>query len=50
MTPQEARFFERARCELYTFQERGLDEISSADLVAALAEIETSPWVEWSHG
>ncbi len=33
-----------------TFQERGVDEISSADLVAALAEIETSPWVEWSHG
>ena len=26
-----------------------VDKISSADLVAALAEIETSPWAEWSH-
>jgi hypothetical protein len=27
-----------------------LDRISSADLVEALAAIETSPWTEWSHG
>jgi len=33
-----------------TFQDHGVGEISSADLVAALAEIETSPWAEWSHG
>jgi putative DNA primase/helicase len=32
------------------FEERGIDRISSADLVSALAAIETSPWAEWSHG
>lgn len=32
------------------FLERGVDRISSADLVEALAEIETSPWSEWSKG
>lgn len=29
---------------------REVERISSADLVAALAEIETSPWGEWSKG
>ncbi|HVA16208.1 MAG TPA: DUF3631 domain-containing protein [Candidatus Dormibacteraeota bacterium] len=32
------------------FAERQLDRISSADLVGALIEIETSPWAELSHG
>jgi 5S rRNA maturation endonuclease (ribonuclease M5) len=32
------------------FQERNTNRISSADLARALAEIETSPWGEWSHG
>jgi hypothetical protein len=30
------------------FKERAVDRIPSADLAAALAEIETSPWGEWS--
>jgi Protein of unknown function (DUF3631) len=30
--------------------ERRVDRLSSADLVDALVEIETSPWAEWSHG
>lgn len=30
--------------------ERGVDRIASADLVVALAAIETSPWPEYSHG
>jgi hypothetical protein len=29
---------------------RADDRISSADLAAALCEIETFPWAEWSHG
>lgn len=33
-----------------TFGELGSDRISSADLVKALAEIETSPWSEYSAG
>jgi len=32
------------------FDSRGVDRLSSADLVAALCDIETSPWAEWSHG
>lgn len=32
------------------FAERRLDRISSADLVTALIEVETSPWAECSHG
>jgi hypothetical protein len=32
------------------FDERGIDRISSADLVVALTEIETSPWAECSRG
>jgi hypothetical protein len=32
------------------FEERGVDRISSTDLVEALRAIETSPWAEWSHG
>lgn len=32
------------------FKSKGLDRLSSADLAAALADIETSPWCEWSHG
>lgn len=32
------------------FDSRGVDRLASADLVAALCEIETSPWVEWFHG
>jgi hypothetical protein len=27
-----------------------VDRLSSVDLATALAEIETSPWGEWSHG
>ena len=30
------------------YKERAVDRIPSADLAAALAEIETSPWGEWS--
>lgn len=33
-----------------TFLGRHLDVIFSADLVAALCEIETSPWAEWQRG
>jgi Protein of unknown function (DUF3631) len=32
------------------FETRGQDRISSAELTAALAELETSPWSEWSNG
>jgi len=32
------------------FEKREVDRISSADLVEALAEIETSYWSEWSRG
>lgn len=32
------------------FEYTGCDRLSSADLVAELAGIETSPWAEWSHG
>src|SRR5262249_45340908 len=32
------------------FRTRGLDRLSTADLLAALAEMETSPWAEWSRG
>lgn len=32
------------------FDSRGVDRLASADLAAALCEIETSPWAEWSHG
>jgi hypothetical protein len=32
------------------FAERQVDEISSAELSEALAQIETSPWGEWSKG
>jgi Protein of unknown function (DUF3631) len=32
------------------FQSRGVDRLSSAHLVAALVETETSPWSEWPHG
>jgi hypothetical protein len=32
------------------FQARGVDRIPSSELAGALAEIETSPWGEWSHG
>jgi len=41
----------RLLCDIrQIFDERGTDRISSADLVGALNEIETSPWSEWSHG
>jgi 5S rRNA maturation endonuclease (ribonuclease M5) len=32
------------------FDGRGVDRMASADLAAALCEIETSPWAELSHG
>lgn len=32
------------------FTERGVDRMSSMDLVDALTQIETSPWAEWSRG
>jgi 5S rRNA maturation endonuclease (ribonuclease M5) len=32
------------------FESKGVDRLSSVDLATALAEIETSPWSEWSHG
>ena len=32
------------------FNVRGVARLASADLAAALCEIETSPWAEWSHG
>jgi len=32
------------------FEELGAEKISSSELVAKLAEIETSQWAEWSHG
>jgi hypothetical protein len=32
------------------FEERGIDRIPSTDLADALADIETSPWGEWSKG
>jgi len=32
------------------FESKDVDRLPSADLAAALAEIETSPWGEWSHG
>lgn len=31
-------------------ESRGVDRLSSAELTGALAEIETSPWGDWSHG
>jgi hypothetical protein len=33
-----------------TFEAHGVDRMASAELVAALLEIETSPWSEWAHG
>jgi hypothetical protein len=32
------------------FEQNGVDRFSSAGLTSALAEIETSPWGEWSQG
>ena len=32
------------------FEERGIDEVGSSDLVAALLWMETSPWGEWGRG
>jgi hypothetical protein len=32
------------------FEDRKVDRLSSASLVSALTEIETSPWVEWKNG
>lgn len=32
------------------FDTRGVDRLASEDLAAALCDIETSPWAEWSHG
>jgi hypothetical protein len=32
------------------FEQRGVDRLPSAELASELAEIETSPWGEWSHG
>jgi hypothetical protein len=32
------------------FEEKNIERISSTDLATALAEIETSPWCEWSKG
>src|SRR5436853_6927971 len=32
------------------FDDKGIDRTSSADLAAALCEIETSPWSEWAKG
>jgi hypothetical protein len=32
------------------FQSKAVDRLSSTDLASALAEIETSPWGEWSKG
>jgi hypothetical protein len=34
----------------HVFEEKAVDRIPSADLVDALAEIETSPWCEWCQG
>jgi hypothetical protein len=34
----------------HVFESKDVDRLPSVDLVTALAEIETSPWVEWSHG
>jgi hypothetical protein len=34
----------------YVFEIKGVERISSTDLATALAEIETSPWGEYSHG
>jgi hypothetical protein len=35
---------------LTVFESRAVDRLSSVELVAALVEIETSPWSEWLHG
>ena len=35
---------------LQVFESARVDRLASVDLVAALLEIETSPWSEWSHG
>ena len=35
---------------LHVFEFADVDRLPSAELVAALVEIETSPWSEWSHG
>ena len=32
------------------FESKGVDRLPSAEFATALAEIETSPWGEWSHG
>jgi hypothetical protein len=32
------------------FEDHGVDRMASAELAGALAEVETSPWSEWSHG
>jgi putative DNA primase/helicase len=32
------------------FDTRGVDRLASEDLAAAVCEIETSPWAEWSQG
>ena len=34
----------------HIFETRGVDRLPSSELATALAEIETSPWGEWSHG
>jgi hypothetical protein len=35
---------------LQIFEAAGVDRLSSAELVAALLDVETSPWSEWSRG
>jgi hypothetical protein len=35
---------------LQIFESAGVDRLASVELVAALLEVETSPWSEWSHG
>ena len=34
----------------HVFESKNADRLPSAELAEALAEIETSPWGEWSHG
>ena len=35
---------------LQIFESAGVDRLASVELVAALLDIETSPWNEWAHG
>ena len=35
---------------LHVFEAAGVDRLSSVELVAALLDVETSPWSEWSRG